>query len=58
MTDPRDKEIRGVEIDTDYLYQDSVPYGRAMMAAYGVKDYSRYVTNGTPDERGRMGQNS
>ncbi|MGW3248444.1 restriction endonuclease fold toxin-2 domain-containing protein [Streptomyces sp. NPDC001070] len=41
MSDPRNKEMRGVEIDTDY--QDSVPYWRAMMAAYGVKGYARYV---------------
>ncbi|WP_405735023.1 hypothetical protein OG607_41735 [Streptomyces sp. NBC_01537] len=41
MSDPRNKEMRGVEIDTDN--QDSVAYWRAMMAAYGVKGYARYV---------------
>jgi len=41
MSDPRNKEMRGVELDTDY--QDAVPYWRAMMAAYGVKGYARYT---------------
>ncbi|MDF3292266.1 restriction endonuclease fold toxin-2 domain-containing protein [Streptomyces silvisoli] len=41
LNDPRNTELRGVEIDTDY--QPSVPYWRSMMVAYGVNGYARYV---------------
>ncbi|MBR7678262.1 hypothetical protein KDA82_35870 [Streptomyces daliensis] len=41
MKDPRNTEMRGVEVDTDY--RDSVPYWRVMMATYGVKGYARYA---------------
>lgn len=39
--DPRNKEMRGVETVTNN--QDSVPYWRVMMAAYGVKGNARYA---------------
>lgn len=41
LSDPRNKEMRGVETVTNNL--DSVPYWRVMMAAYGVKGYARHV---------------
>ncbi|MGW2424343.1 restriction endonuclease fold toxin-2 domain-containing protein [Streptomyces sp. NPDC001709] len=41
LNDPRNKEIRGIETITSN--QESVPYWRIMMAAYGVKGHARYV---------------
>lgn len=41
LRDPRNTEMRGVEVDTNNA--DSVSYWRVMMAAYGVKGYARYV---------------
>ncbi|MFB7786799.1 restriction endonuclease fold toxin-2 domain-containing protein [Streptomyces vinaceus] len=41
LRDPRNTEMRGVEVDTNN--PDSVSYWRVMMAAYGVKGYARYV---------------
>nr|WP_246531133.1 restriction endonuclease fold toxin-2 domain-containing protein [Streptomyces bathyalis] len=38
---PGNSEMRGVETVTNY--RDAVPYWRVMMAAYGIKGYSRYV---------------
>ncbi|MFD7298578.1 restriction endonuclease fold toxin-2 domain-containing protein [Streptomyces sp. NPDC059897] len=40
LDDPRNSEMRGVETVTNS--QDSVPYWRVMMAAYGVDGYARY----------------
>ncbi|MER0443399.1 restriction endonuclease fold toxin-2 domain-containing protein [Streptomyces sp. Edi4] len=41
LNDPRNTQIRGVDTVTNN--QDSVPYWRVMMAAYGVKGNARYV---------------
>ncbi|MFE5861913.1 restriction endonuclease fold toxin-2 domain-containing protein [Streptomyces virginiae] len=41
LRDPRNTEMRGVEVATDN--SDSVAYWRVMMAAYGVKGYARHV---------------
>ncbi|MCE0447738.1 hypothetical protein LT493_38280 [Streptomyces tricolor] len=41
LSDPRNKEMRGVETVTNN--QESVQYWRIMMAAYGVKGHARYV---------------